>query len=92
MREADATFKVTRKVVRSLNSPLSLLYAATLKKITIHLTSDYINPQPLRIYRVSRPPLEEGELLPPKPIPHTRANLYHIDHLTTPGALCRLLF
>jgi hypothetical protein len=45
MGEADATFRHTHKVVLSLTSPLPLLYAITLKKITIYLTSDPINPR-----------------------------------------------
>jgi hypothetical protein len=57
MGEADATFQDTRKVVVSLTSPRPLLHAATLKKITIHLTSDPINPRLLRIYRIPKPPL-----------------------------------
>jgi hypothetical protein len=56
MHEADATFKDTCKVVLSLTSPLPLLYAATLKKITIHLTTDPISPLLLRIYRVPKSP------------------------------------
>jgi hypothetical protein len=77
MVEAYATFTNTRKVVLILTSPLSLLYAATLKKIIIHLTYDPINPELVRIDRVPKSPLEEGELLPPKPIPHTRVDLHH---------------
>jgi hypothetical protein len=55
MGEADATFKYTRKVVLSLTSPLPLLYATTLKNITIHLTSAPINPRLLRTYRITNP-------------------------------------
>jgi hypothetical protein len=84
MGEADATFKHTRKVVLSLTSPLSLLYATTLQKIIIHLTSDPIIPRLLRIYRVPKPTPKEGEILPPKPIPHTRANLHLSDPPPTP--------
>jgi hypothetical protein len=70
MGEADATFKDIRKVVLSLTSPLPLLYATIVNKITIHFTSDPTNPRLLRFYRVPKPPLEEGEILPPKLIPH----------------------
>jgi hypothetical protein len=84
MGEADATFQYTRKVVLSLTSPSPLPYATTLKKITIHLMFDPITPRLLRIYRVPKPPLEEGEVLPPKPTPHTRADLHHTDQPRTP--------
>jgi hypothetical protein len=57
MGEADDIFKDTRKNVFSLTSPLPPL--CLLKKITIHLTSDSINPRLLRIYLVSKPPLKE---------------------------------
>jgi hypothetical protein len=40
-------------------------------------------PRSLRIYRVPRPPLEEREILPPKPILHTRVTLHCIDLPTT---------
>jgi hypothetical protein len=71
MGEAGATFKDTRKTVLSLTSPLSLLYATTPEKVTIHLMPDPINFRLLRIIRVPKPPLEEGEVSPPKPIFHT---------------------
>jgi hypothetical protein len=71
-------------VVLSPTSPLPLLYAATLKKIIIHLTSNPIKPRLLRIYRVPNPPLEEGEILPQKPMSHTRAYLQYTDHMSTP--------
>jgi hypothetical protein len=83
MGEPEAIFKDTRKVVLSLTSPLSL-YAAIFKKITVHLSSYPINHRLLRIYHVPKPPLEGGIILPPKPIPHTPADLHHTDHPTTP--------
>jgi hypothetical protein len=43
MGNETATFAATRKVVLSLTSPLSLIYATTLRKITIHLMPDPIN-------------------------------------------------
>jgi hypothetical protein len=60
-------------VVLSLTSHLPLLYAAAFRNRKIHLILDPINPRFLRIYRVPKPTLEEGEILPTKPVPHTYA-------------------
>jgi hypothetical protein len=79
MGNEDATFTDTRKVVISLTSTLSLLYATALQKLTIHLMPDPINPRFLRIYRVPQQTLGEGEVLPPKPIPHTQAAINRTD-------------
>jgi hypothetical protein len=81
--EADTAFKATRKVILSLTYPLTLLYAATVKKITIYLTSDRINPWMLRIYRVTKPPLEAEQIIPPNTIPNTRAKLHQTAHPNT---------
>jgi hypothetical protein len=54
---------------------LPLLYATALRKITIHLMLDPINPRFLRIYRVLKPATKEGEILPPKPVLHNQAVL-----------------
>jgi hypothetical protein len=71
MGNEDATFTDTRKVVVSLTSPLPLLYAIiTLQKTNVHMMPDPINPRFLRIYRVPKPTLEEGEA-PPRSLPHT---------------------
>jgi hypothetical protein len=82
MGNEDTTFTDTNKVVLSLTSPLPLLCATTLQEITIHMMSDLINPRFLRIYPVPKPTLEEGEVLPPKPVPHTKAVLNRTDLAT----------
>jgi hypothetical protein len=41
-----------------------------------------INPRFLRIYRVRKPAIEEGEILRPKPVPHTHAALDRTDLAT----------
>jgi hypothetical protein len=82
MGSADSTFTDTRKVVLSLTSPLPLFYAITLKKKNIYMMSHPIDPRFLRIYRVPKPAIEEGEILPSKPVPHTQAALDHIDMAT----------
>jgi hypothetical protein len=69
MAKEDATFYDTRKVVLSLTYPLPLLYAIVLRKITIHIMPDPINLWFFRIYRVLKPWLEVGEVLPPKAYP-----------------------
>jgi hypothetical protein len=79
MDTADNSFTDTRKVVISLISPLALLYATTLTKVWIHLMPDPINPRFLCIYRVPKPETEDGEILPPKPAPHTQAALNRTD-------------
>jgi hypothetical protein len=43
---------------------------------------DPINPRFLRIYRVPKPETKEGEILPPKPVPHTQAALNRTNHAT----------
>jgi hypothetical protein len=75
MGTADNTFTDTRKVVLSLTSPPALLHATTLRKTRIHLMPDPINPWFLRISRVPIPETEEGEILPPKPVPDIQAVL-----------------
>jgi hypothetical protein len=65
-----ATFTDTRKVVASRTSPLPLLHATTLQKITIHLMPDPIHPRFIRINRVPKLTLEEDEVLPPS-LSHT---------------------
>jgi hypothetical protein len=82
MGSADSTFTDTRKVVLSPTSPLPLLYVTTLRKITIHLMPGPINPRFLQIFLVARPAIEEGETLPPKPVPHTQAALDRTDTAT----------
>jgi hypothetical protein len=69
-------------VVLSLTSPLPLLYATTLRNITIYPMPDPINPRFLRIYRAPKSTLEGGEVLPAKPFPHTQAALNRIDLAT----------
>jgi hypothetical protein len=74
MGHEAAIFTDTRKVVLSLTFPLPLLYATNLKKITIHVMPDPINPRFLRIYRVLQHTMGEGEVMPrslsntPKPL------------------------
>jgi hypothetical protein len=75
MGNEAAAFNDTRKVVLSLTSPLPLLYATTLQNITIIEMPDPTNPRFFRIYRVPKSTLEEGEVLPPKLVPHTQAAL-----------------
>jgi hypothetical protein len=82
MGTTDYSFTGIRKVLLSLTSALSLLYATTLNKIRIHLVPDMINPRFMRIYRVSKPETEDGEILPPKPIPHTQGALNRTDLAT----------
>jgi hypothetical protein len=41
-----------------------------------------INPRFLRIYRVPKLAIEEGEILTPKHVPHTQAALNRIDLAT----------
>jgi hypothetical protein len=79
--EAD-TCTDARKVVLSLTSPLPLLYTTTLQKITIYMMPDPINPRVLHIYPLPHPTFEEGEVLPPKPIPHTQAAIIRTDLVT----------
>jgi hypothetical protein len=67
-------------VVLSLTSPLPLLYGTTLKKITIHLTSDIINPRLLRIYSVPKPALGEEKSYHPS----LSAIPEQTQHLTDP--------
>jgi hypothetical protein len=79
--EAD-TITDTRKVFLNLTSLLPL-HAKTLQKIIIHMMPDpIISPRFLRIYRVPQPSLEEGKVLPPKPIPHTQALIIRTDLAT----------
>jgi hypothetical protein len=68
MGSAETSFTDARKVVLSLTSPLPLLYATKLTKIHVHRIPDPINPRFLRIYRVPKAPLEEGEVPPQKQI------------------------
>jgi hypothetical protein len=83
MDNADATFTDTQKVILSLTSSRSLIYATTLRKITIRLVPDPIKPQSLRIYSGPKPTQEEGEVLPPKPVrPRTCAALTRTDLAT----------
>jgi hypothetical protein len=58
-------------LVAATTPPLALLYATTLTKVRIHLMPDPINPRFLRKYRVPKPETEDGEILPPKHVPHT---------------------
>jgi hypothetical protein len=44
--------------------------------------ADPIDPQFLRIYRVLKAAIEEGEILPPKPVPHTQAAFDRTDLAT----------
>jgi hypothetical protein len=43
---------------------------------------DPINPPFIRIYRVPKPAIEKGEILPSKPVPHTQAALDRTDLAT----------
>jgi hypothetical protein len=52
------------------------------EKNIIHLMPDPVHPRFLRIYCVPKPSLEDGEVLPPKPIPHTRAAFNRADLAT----------
>jgi hypothetical protein len=61
----NSTFTDTRKVVLSLTSHLPLLFVTTFKKIAVHMMPYPINSQFLRIYRVLKPAIKEGENLPP---------------------------
>jgi hypothetical protein len=80
---ADATVTDTRKLVLIFTSPLPLLHATTLIKKYISPYARPIKLRFLRTNRVPKPPLEEGEVLPPKPIPHTYAALNCTDLATT---------
>jgi hypothetical protein len=51
-------------------------------KIPSHIVPDSINPWFLRIYRVPKPTIEESEILPRKPDPHTQAPLNRTDLAT----------
>jgi hypothetical protein len=82
MGNEAANFTDTRKVVLSLTSPLPFLDVNSLRKITIHMMPNYINPRFCRIYRVPKPMLGEGEVLPPKSIPNIQAALNRIDLVT----------
>jgi hypothetical protein len=82
MGNEAATFPETLKIVLSLTSPLYLLYATTLQKMSIHMIPDPINPRLLRICRVLPPTPEEVEDLPPEPIPHTQAAVIRTDIAT----------
>jgi hypothetical protein len=75
MRITGNSFTDAHKVVLSPTSPLALLYATTLTTIGIHIMPDPINPWFLRICHVPKPKTKEGEILPPKPVPHTQAAL-----------------
>jgi hypothetical protein len=82
MGSASSTFTNTRKVVYSLASPLPFLITTTdtLKRVTIHMMPDPINPWFPQIYRVPKPATEEGEIPPPKPDPDP----LNPQHLPTP--------
>jgi hypothetical protein len=49
----DSTFTDNRKLALSLLSSLSLLYATSLKKVTVHLKPGPVSALFLRIYRLS---------------------------------------
>jgi hypothetical protein len=76
MGTADNSLTDTRKVAISLISPLAL------PKIRIHVMPDPINPQFLLIYRGPKPETDNGEILPPKLVPHTQAALNRTDVAT----------
>jgi hypothetical protein len=82
MESAGGSFTDTRKAFLSHTSPLHVLYAITLKKITIRLMPDAINPWFLRIRCVLMPMLKEGDALSTKPVPHTFATINRIDLAT----------
>jgi hypothetical protein len=65
IKSTETSFADTRKVVLSLTS--------TLRNITVHLKPHPINPRFLRIYRFPKPTLEQGGVLPIKPVQHTYA-------------------
>jgi hypothetical protein len=80
MGSAETSFTDARQAVLSLTSPLPLLYATTLTKIHVHRMPDPTNPRFLRIYRVPKAPLEEGEVPPQKnSIPHTSVVVNRTD-------------
>jgi hypothetical protein len=69
-----------RKIVYNLSSQFPLFYATSRKKITIHRMPDPIIPLFLRVFQL--PTLEEGDIAPRKPVPHTTAALNRIDLAT----------
>jgi hypothetical protein len=69
MANEAATFTDTRKIT------IPLLYVISLRKITIHMIPDPMNPRFLRIYRAPKSSLEEGEFLPPNLSPIPKAPL-----------------
>jgi hypothetical protein len=76
----DYIFTGNRKPILSLTSPLSLLYAISLKKITAHLTPESISPVFLRFYRIPKSSSEESEIITKTPIvPHTTATINRAD-------------
>jgi hypothetical protein len=76
--EAD-TFTDKRKLVFSLTSPLALLYATSLKKITSHPMPGLISPLFQRVCRIPTPSPEEVEIVPNKPILNTSATINRTD-------------
>jgi hypothetical protein len=67
------------KLLLGLTSPISHLYATSLKKTTVHIKPDPINPLFLCVNRIPKPSREEDEIAPKKPIPHTTAVTNHTD-------------
>jgi hypothetical protein len=60
-----------------------MFYATTrLTKVRIHIMPDPINPRFLRIHRVPKPETKDGEVLPPKPVPHKQAAINRTDLAT----------
>jgi hypothetical protein len=72
--------------VLNLTSSFSLLYATSLKKQTVHLKPDSVNPLFMRVYRISAPSPEEGEIVPKSIIPHTTAAINRTDLVSQAAA------
>jgi hypothetical protein len=74
----DSTFLDNRKLVLSLPSP-SPSSTPPLTIVTVHLKVDSAKPLFLRVYRIPKPSSAEGEIVPNKPVPHTKAGINNTD-------------
>jgi hypothetical protein len=75
----NATFTGNRKLVLSLTFTFSLLYGISLKKNAVHLEPDPVNPLFMHVYYIPKPSPEEGESVPKKPVPYTKAPINRTD-------------